>query len=485
LGVVGVYQQDSSPFAAQMGRQLFSVLLAIMVGAVCISLYWAVGRQLTRVEGLRQTVDLMTAGAELRTNSQPYDEIGELGAAVDRFAAAARMQVKQLQTEVRQNRRQVAHLHAIFESLRDGMILQDAEGRVLSMNASARQLLGVGGEAAETLALREWSAQAHQKAQELASGLYALQETAHIQINNRIVMVSVALVESIAEKHMGKVLILRDMTQEAQRGAQRNALVDQLAQNVHLSMTQRAQVLALEASTQPVTAHLNTLQDFAKEIAQDARAMQRMISDYHDLTLLQPNELRQRQHPIPVLDLLTVLAEEWVGTASAANLNLDLALPDGEDWYVLGDEKRLLMALGNLMENAIRYNEGGGRIHLSAQAYDEQSRLVFKIHDQGVGIHPDEMPQLFTRFFRGSPRRRDGQALEVMGQGQGLFFAQKIIQAHGGEIVLASQPQQGTQVSIWLPLSAGEALELPQAAPATQSLWDMPTHAALKAARRE
>lgn len=489
LGVVGVYHAEESTFASDAGRQLFSLLMALVVGAVCITVYWAAGRQFARVDRLRQTVDLMATGADIRTNTKPHDEIGELGAAVDRFAAAARLQVKQLQSEVRQQRRQATHLNSIFEHLKDGLILQDADGRVLSMNGSARTLLGVGGQTQEALALREWASQANHKALELAAGLFALQETTHIQLNGRIVMVSAALVESIADKQVGKVVLLRDVTDEAQRGAQRDALVDELAQNVHLSMTQRAQLLALEASTQPATAHINTLQEFAKEIAQDARAMQRMISDYQELTLLQANELRQRQHPIAAIDLLTVLAEEWAGAASAANLQLNLTLPDSDDWFVLGDEKRLLMALGNLVENAVKYNEGGGALTLSVQAYEEQSRLVIKIQDQGVGIHPDDLPQIFTRFFRGTPRKQTGEVLEVMGTGQGLFFAQKIIQAHGGEIVLASHPSQGTQISVWLPLSAGEALELSHQAygvadTSSHSLWDMPTHAALKAAKQ-
>src|SRR5690606_12323390 len=85
------------------------------------------------------------------------------------------------------------------------------------------------------------------------------------------------------------------------------------------------------------------------------------------------------------------------------------------------------------------------------------------IQDQGYGIAPGELPEVFTRFYRGTPRDAHGNPIHRPGTGQGLYIAQRVIKAHGGAIAIASVPQRGTTVSMTLPLTAPVVLELPDA----------------------
>lgn len=479
LGVLAVYQKDESSFASEFGRQLLSLAFALVAAVVCIAGYVAVGRSLGRVERLRQTVNRLAAGEEIRAHLKPHDEIGELAVAVDRYAAAAQLQVRQLQNDLRQQRRQIAHLNAILDSLAEGVVVQDIEGRVMTMNAAARELLGVFGDSDSASSVRAWSAQVQEKlGAALAPGIYALDESALIQVGGKILQVEAAAIQSVADKRIGTVITLRDVTADVERDAKRDALIESMANDVHLSITQRAQAAALEVSTKPQSQSSQALANFAREIAQDARAMQRLITDYRDLTLLKPNELRQRQHPVNVVDLLLDLAEEWRPAAQAAGLGLDVDLPESYDLHILGDEKRLLLALGNVLDNAIKYSGGAGRVLVSAQAHLEHSRLLLTIHDQGVGIAPEDLPHVFTRFYRGKPTLPNGDPLTVAGTGQGLYLAQKVIEAHGGTISLASLVGQGTQVTILLPLTADVLLEIPAREPSRESVWDQPTRGA-------
>jgi signal transduction histidine kinase len=476
LGVLAVYQPEGAVASGQFGRQVISLFAALIVAVVCITGYWVGGRMVSRVERVTAAVDRMTAGEIPATGLKPHDELGELGAAVDRYAAAAQVQVRHLQADLRQQRRQLSHMNAVLDSLKDGVVVQDMEGRVMTMNSAARNLLGAYGDTEAAAQLRAWSATLRQMAtEELAPGITPFWETAQLKVNDRILEVRAAAVESITDKRVGTVITLRDVTADMAQQAQRDALIDELANNVHASITRRTQAAALTAGTRPQN---DALSDFAREISQDARAMQRLITDYRDLTLLQPDELRQRQHPVNVVDLLISLVEDWRPTAQASNVDLQLHLPDEDDLYVLGDEKRLLWAFGNVLDNAIKYSGGRGQVTLTAVIQMEHSRIKFVVQDQGVGISETDLPHVFTRFYRGNPLGADGVPLLVPGTGQGLYLAQRIIEAHGGNIGLVSAAGQGTQVSLLLPLTAEVGMVVPPAklAESTRSIWDEPTN---------
>jgi signal transduction histidine kinase len=479
LGVVAVYQRDETRFASEFARQIMSLFFAAVVAAISIAGFAAVGRQVARVERIRDTIDQLASGKAARSGMKPTDEIGALGVAVDRYAAAAQAHVRQVQHELRQQRRQSAHLQAILESLPDGVVVQDAEGRVSTMNATARDLLGIYGDTPGVAALREWTGSISQQVGEaLAPGINALGQSTEIRINEKILRVQAAAVHSIADKRVGTIITLRDISADVEQEARRDALIDEIASDVHVSMTQRAQAAALEARTKPRTVHDDTMADFARELARDAGAVQRMIADYRDLTLLRPDALRERLHPVNVTEIMLNLAEEWRPSALASGISLDVSTPD-DDIHVPGDEKRLLWALGSLVDNAIRYSGGKGQVQLNARSDLEASRVTFIVRDEGPGIAPDDQARVFERFFRAEATRN------VPGTGQGLYFAARVIEAHGGQIALASKVDSGTSVTVTLPLTAEVALEIPAEEEGERSIWDIPTRSDLVAAPKD
>jgi signal transduction histidine kinase len=181
-------------------------------------------------------------------------------------------------------------------------------------------------------------------------------------------------------------------------------------------------------------------------------------------------DLATEQRPLALNQLLQDTAREWQMLAEAAEIRLRVKFaPRGH--YVLGDERRLRWALGNVLDNAIKYSPPdtavliAGRVHLREPALAE-----IAIEDQGYGIAPADLPQVFTRFYRGEPLDARGNVLRRPGTGQGLYIAQRVIKAHGGAIAIASQLQRGTTVTIGLPLTAPVTLELPEAAETVRRL---------------
>jgi signal transduction histidine kinase len=100
--------------------------------------------------------------------------------------------------------------------------------------------------------------------------------------------------------------------------------------------------------------------------------------------------------------------------------------------------------LSNLVANALRYTPEGGRIALSAWRTPEGGCIQVK--DNGKGISPEDLPNIFDRFWRDEPSRQGSSGL-------GLAIARQLVQAHGGSIRVESQPGKGTTFLVSLPAS--------------------------------
>lgn len=114
---------------------------------------------------------------------------------------------------------------------------------------------------------------------------------------------------------------------------------------------------------------------------------------------------------------------------------------------LLGDEVRLIQVIMNLLDNAIRYTNPGGRVQVSLLAAPSEARLI--VQDTGIGIASEHLPHLFERFYRADPsRRRTGGS----GTGLGLSIVEWIVRKHGGSVEVRSQVGQGSCFTVTLPL---------------------------------
>ena len=118
---------------------------------------------------------------------------------------------------------------------------------------------------------------------------------------------------------------------------------------------------------------------------------------------------------------------------------------NGSPALIHADEKALTQVLINLVGNAIKFTPPGGNIHIILQSID--SGFEISIIDTGIGIPSEDLPLLFTRFFRGSNAIEN----EIPGTGIGLFIVQSILEKHGGKIKAHSELGKGSQFDIWLP----------------------------------
>jgi two-component system OmpR family sensor kinase len=165
------------------------------------------------------------------------------------------------------------------------------------------------------------------------------------------------------------------------------------------------------------------------------------------------------------LDLHTAL-QDALGRAGALaaqdGIGIRCELAEAGPLMVRGDAQRLSQLLLLLLDNAVRYSHPGGEVQVSVQAGASDTPWIeLRVLDQGIGIPPEELPQVFERHFRGSAARRHRAA----GSGLGLPIARALAEAHGGSLVLSSPAGPagtgGTCALLSLPrLSAAEANDL-------------------------
>lgn len=158
--------------------------------------------------------------------------------------------------------------------------------------------------------------------------------------------------------------------------------------------------------------------------------------------------------PIDLADLLDRTRDDYWALATKHHIALEYehdTAPAGA--YVSGDESTLARALGNLFDNAIKYSAGGTTI--TCRLAREGASWRIEIADQGRGIDPNQLPEIFTPF-----RRVDEHAAgNPSGSGLGLAFVRTVVTRHGGTITAASEPGRGTTFTVLLPVSDSGAIE--------------------------
>jgi signal transduction histidine kinase len=459
LGTLALYVADEAPAILRASRSVLGITSALLAALVVGIGFLIAGRFIARLDLIAQAADALGAGdVNARTGMQGGDEIGAVGAAFDRLADRVQRRTQSLEQQIRTERREAARLTSILEAIPDGLVVQDLDGRVIMMNDAARRLLG-GQRLYRASRLHDLASVVTETlGPALAPGLYALGDPAHIPLEGRMLHAQAAAILTNEQERLGTVIVVRDVTTQ-----------------IAVEQTRDDLLTELEEQVRPEPQSYDSLATLAREVATNTQSLQRVISELRDLSTFEPRDLRAGQRPLELNALLRQIAVEWQPHARTAGQRFQVDF-GGRDWHVLGDERRLRWAIGNVIDNAIKYSLPGDTVHLSARMDDSGSeRIQIVVEDTGCGMSPRDLSQAFTRFFRGTPRNPSGDPVRKPGTGQGLFIARRVIEAHAGQISLSSEPGCGTTAIITLPLTAPVTYALPgseddeQAAPPLSS----------------
>ncbi len=169
--------------------------------------------------------------------------------------------------------------------------------------------------------------------------------------------------------------------------------------------------------------------------------LNRLIEDMLDVSRIRTGKLSIRPEPANLADIARRVMGNFAVQAQAAGCDLSLNAPQVVEG--VWDAYRLEQVLSNLLSNALRYGPGQP-VEVTVAVHEGQAQLC--VRDHGEGVSAEEQQRIFQQFERGAGAAR------VAGLGLGLFISEQIVQAHGGRIELRSEPGQGADFCVRLPL---------------------------------
>jgi two-component system phosphate regulon sensor histidine kinase PhoR len=182
-----------------------------------------------------------------------------------------------------------------------------------------------------------------------------------------------------------------------------------------------------------------------------AQRMQHLVADLLTLAQLEGSPRPPSDHWVAVSELLDRAKADATGLSAGRH---ELQFDAGTDAQVAGSAAEMQSALSNLVVNAVRYTPAGGRIEVRWSMADD-GWGVLSVSDTGIGIAREHLPRLTERFYRvdGSRSRDTG------GTGLGLSIVKHVVQRHGGEIDIQSEPGKGSSFRLLLPPSRVRRVE--------------------------
>ncbi len=177
-------------------------------------------------------------------------------------------------------------------------------------------------------------------------------------------------------------------------------------------------------------------------IEQAAVWMKRLIGDLLNASQIESGTLQVHLDALSANQQVREAVALMGSEAAESAVRLEIDVPEG--MLILGDSERVHQVLLNLLSNAVKFSPKGGRVIVRARPVEREAR--FEVVDEGRGIEESDVPRIFERYWR-------KQTADKGGVGLGLFIAKGIIEAHGGNIWVESQPGRGSKFSFTLPLA--------------------------------
>jgi PAS domain S-box-containing protein len=171
-------------------------------------------------------------------------------------------------------------------------------------------------------------------------------------------------------------------------------------------------------------------------LVQDILSLSRLEIAHHQPLDYEPTDLNA---------VIQQIVNVHQSQANAAGLRLSFS-PDATMPLVHGDYNQLSQLITNLITNALNYTDQGF-VKISTHGLDTGKQVSIVVEDSGIGIHADDLPHIFERFYRGV----HPHITLIPGTGLGLAIVKEIVEIHRGNITIASSEGKGTQVKVWLP----------------------------------
>lgn len=397
---------------------------------------WVASDRLARdLERLR-AVARRAADGSLDATAEPsaIREVSELGRAVNRL-------IGQFEAAEQRNAQEQRWVEAIFDGLQDGIMLVDSQEQAIAANGRAAALLGLSGEiqtGQRLMVLARDYELVDQFRTVMRTGERQVR-TVYLSLSERFIDIAVMPVETEGERFA--LVVLRDVTDLRRLELVRREFVANVSHELKTPLASiRALADTLEAGAidDPEVSG-----EFLSRIVFEVDRLNGLVEELLDLGRLESGRLSLDYRAVAPAALIERTVARLQHQIDNAGLTIEVDTDPALSPAII-DGARVEQVLINLIQNAIKFTPAGGSILI--RATEAGGWLRIEVIDTGVGIHEDELPRLFERFYKSDRARRSS------GTGLGLAIAKHIVLTHGGQIGVKSVVGRGSTFTVELPM---------------------------------
>jgi len=352
------------------------------------------------------------------------------------FLNRIQLQKKQISIQEKNLRQKKEEFETVTKNMPEGMLLMDAEGKILSLNQAAADFLNIDirsvGRNISAISGLE------QLTPFIERSLEGSREEATINGDPKEYQAIINPVLS-GQKVTGVTILILDISEKKKAELMRREFTANVSHELKTplqTISGNAELLA-GGYVQP-----QRVPEFANKIHDESQRMISLVEDIIELSQLDEGGALPQKEEVDLYAIAEMAVSTLTHAAEQAEVTLEL---EGASAIMTGIPQLLESMTYNLCDNAIKYNRPGGsvKVHVSRDG----NNAVLSVTDDGIGIPKEHQERIFERFYRVDKSR----SREVGGTGLGLSLVKHAVKTHGGSVEIDSAPGQGTKITVLLP----------------------------------
>ena len=438
--IESVYQEVNSISRIFIVGTILSILITTVIGFVASK---TVTSSIEKMSSQVKKMALGNYGTVVGIDTD--DEIGDLAKVFNRISK--RIEEEQAVTET--ERRKLA---TIIESMMDGIITTDNNGRIILINTSAEDMLGgrddeifIGKDVLKILNITEY-----ESIEEILEAEDSLLVNTSNDNDELLLRAEISKIEKEDKEDLtqmsteleGYIIVLYDVTDQERQEKERREFVSTVSHELRTPLTTMNSYI--EALEEGVLEDKELAPQFIDTIHKETTRMIRMVNELMQLGKMDIKEEHYEKEFIDINKMLEQITDRFALTHPEKNFIKHISKTP---IFVEGDQDKLTQVFDNIVNNAIKYSPNGKNITIRVRQNYHHNRVSISIKDEGVGIPLVHIDKIFNRFYRVDKSRQRSMG----GTGLGLALAKTIVEAHKGRIWAQSREGYGTIIFVTLP----------------------------------
>ena len=434
-----LYVKDTKDELDEIVGSMLNIILQAMLFGLAISLvlgYFMSKTITSPIITLTHSAEQLAAGNfSSKINTEADDEIGRLARTFNDMAA----RIKDNLTTIEEEKNKMT---AILMYMTDGVMAFDSKGMLIHINRAAHKIMGRHTSDRMTFAQFSEKLGADISLSEIS---FRKNETVtrDVMLGNKHIQLFFATSRTKKDAMSAIIVMLRDVTEQMRLEMSRREFVSNVSHELRTPITTIKTYAETLIESRDIPPEMQ--ESFLTVMQSEADRMARLVSDLLELSRLDYDATNMQKDHFDLQALLEDIVGKIAHSAKEKKQQLSLSFANSMTPFY-GNRDRIEQVVTNIVTNAIKYTPEEGEIKVSAgNIYDS---FYIKVKDNGEGIPKEDLAHVFERFYRVDKAR----SRQSGGTGLGLAIAKEIVEAHGGEIKLESEPGKGTLVTIKFPV---------------------------------